>query len=782
LKGNKTHTSVIFRIVLLTILTAVFSQCRVTKSLEEGEQLLVKSEIKLKPKANVDEETLHNIVKQKPNNKLFFFFRFNAWLHNKYDEEKCFKHREKKQKRIDKSNSRRTAKGKEKLKKSNETWRDRIVKNLGEEPSVYDSLKTQISEEQLEIYLQKNGYFSASVDHKLKRRTKKKVRIEYLVNPGKAHFIESIEWNVKDSLIKNEISEISKFMETSAGDQFRVEVLDNDRAAISKYLNNQGFYDFSKEYISFKVDTLNKAYKAGISIVVANTLAESAVNPDSLVPVFHKKYEIGRVNFHLDYDPLSQSYEPKSILIGKHTFEYLNELELDPELLMKNVVLKQGETYRLKDESDTYKKLRNLGIFSYVNIKFEETARGGDRNVLNVDVYLNRGKSQGVSFEVTGTHRDGIWGANMKSGYTHNNLWKGAESLEINLSLGAEAQRSIADTDNSASGGLSENLRLNTLHIGPEVNINLHKLTFLKSVVPKWTSNLNSPLTTISGVFNYQIRPDFERTLGEVSLTWKYREKSKNLIFLSPLDLSIIDITKSQAFQDRLDEINDQFLLNSYRDHIILSNLKGVWEYNNQVSSYQKRHFYNRFGVAARVDIGVGIPYGNAFVLPFEKSFFAGGANGIRAWQARSLGPGSYRDTSALVTFSNLGEVKFTMSTEYRFDLTNLLEGAFFIDAGNIWILKDEDNKAGAEFDHRFLEAMAVGAGLGFRLDFEFFLVRFDLGFKIKDPSLVSGERWFWQPKDDYNLFLEELRNSGVTEQLNYSFLPNLNLGIGYPF
>ena len=122
------------------------------------------------------------------------------------------------------------------------------------------------------------------------------------------------------------------------------------------------------------------------------------------------------------------------------------------------------------------------------------------------------------------------------------------------------------------------------------------------------------------------------------------------------------------------------------------------------------------------------------------------------------------------------------MSTEYRFDLTNLLEGAFFIDAGNIWILKDEDNKAGAEFDHRFLEAMAVGAGLGFRLDFEFFLVRFDLGFKIKDPSLVSGERWFWQPKDDYNLFLEELRNSGVTEQLNYSFLPNLNLGIGYPF
>ncbi len=275
---------------------------------------------------------------------------------------------------------------------------------------------------------------------------------------------------------------------------------------------------------------------------------------------------------------------------------------------------------------------------------------------------------------------------------------------------------------------------------------------------------------------------------------------------------------------------------NSYQDHFIPSFLEASWEYSTQKKGYQKRYLYNRLGaesvglnlrlgyelfsnqetdendsytiegirfaqylkfdndfrfynnlsrhhsVVNRVDFGYALPYSNSKVLPFEKNFFAGGANGIRAWQARSLGPGSYQDTTALVTYNNLGEVRLTISSEYRFDLTNILEGAFFMDAGNVWIVDDEDEKTGSEFGPKFISQIAVGGGVGFRFDFDFFLIRLDLGFKLKDPSLESGERWFWESKENYELYLDDLRSKGLTEQKTYQFFPNVNLGIGYPF
>jgi outer membrane translocation and assembly module TamA len=269
---------------------------------------------------------------------------------------------------------------------------------------------------------------------------------------------------------------------------------------------------------------------------------------------------------------------------------------------------------------------------------------------------------------------------------------------------------------------------------------------------------------------------------------------------------------------------------------LIPSFFNGNWEFSNQTSGYQKRYAYNRFGVesvglnfrlgnelfgkkevdengsytiegirfaqylkfendfrfytnfsrnqslANRVDFGYALPYANSKVLPFEKNFFAGGANGIRAWQARSLGPGSYQDTTSLVSYNNLGEVRLTLSSEYRFDLTNILEGAFFIDAGNVWIVDDEDNKEGSEFKSNFISDIAVGGGIGFRFDFDFFLIRLDLGFKLKDPSLDRGEKWFWESKNNYDNYLENLRSKGLTEQESYRYFPNINLGIGYPF
>ena len=832
---NFPHISSITRLLLIVLLVFAWSSCRVVKDLEDEKQLLVKNEIELLGSKSLSTDNLESIVKQEPNTKLFFFFRFNTWLYQRYDGEKLGEKREKKQQRLDRKNERKISKGKDPVNETNETWRDRLIQNIGEKPEVYDSLKTNKSIKQLEIYLKKNGYFSANVEHELRSRTKKKTVSKYKVITGPVHKIGEIKWDIPDSGLVQLKSRFEKLVTLKKGDRFSVEKLDNNRESITSFLNNQGFYKFSKEYIRFEVDTLNSPLAANLNVIVSNKKVESDFSPDLMVDVPHKKYIVGRIEFHLDYDPLTKEYEPTGRLLdGKYTFEYIDSLEFNPELLVNNILIKENDIYQLRRVSNTYKKLRNLQVFNYINIQFEEEGKVGALFKLKCHIYLNSGKNQSTNFEITGTHRDGIWGANLNSIYQHNNLFSGAENLNVKFLLGAESVRPISAvaTEEGASQNLNNNLRLNSFILGPEVTLNLHKLVFL----PKLSQRFSTPQTEISGVFNYQIRPDFERSLAEVSFGWNFKESSNNKIHISPFDFSIIRITKSDAFEERLNEINDLFLINSYQDHFIPSFFNGNWEFSNQTSGYQKRYTYNRFGmesvglnfrlgnelfgnqevdengsytiegirfaqylkfendfrfynnfsrnqsIANRVDFGYALPYANSKVLPFEKNFFAGGANGIRAWQARSLGPGSYQDTTSLVSYNNLGEVRLTLSSEYRFDLTNILEGAFFIDAGNVWLIDDEDNKEGSEFKSNFISDIALGGGIGFRFDFDFFLIRLDLGFKLKDPSLQKGEKWIWESKDNYDDYLDDLRIKGLTEQESYKYFPNFNLGIGYPF
>lgn len=832
---NFFHISSITRLLLIVLLVSACSSCRVVKHLDDGDQLLVKNEIELLGSKSLNESELQSIIKQKPNTKLFFFFRFNAWLYGRYDRGKLVQKRENKQQRLDRKNKRKIAKGKDPVNETSETWRDRLIQNIGEKPVVYDSLRTITSSKQLEIYLRKSGYFSAHVEHELKQRSKRKIISRYKIETGPAHKIEGITWVIPDSGLVQLKGLFEKLVTLKKGDRFSVEKLDESRESITSFLNNQGYYKFSKEYIRFEVDTLGSPLEVHLNVLITNKKRESNFSPDSLVDVPHKKYIVGRIEFHLDYDPLTKIYEPTGrILNGKFTFEYIDTLGFYPDLLENNILIEENDVYRLKNVSNTYKKLRNLEVFNYINIQFEEEELVGDVYKLKCHIYLKSGKNQSTNFEITGTHRDGIWGANLNSSYRHNNLFSGAESFNVKFLVGAEAVRPVSGlaTEEEAGQDLNDNLRLNSLIIGPEITMSLHKLVFL----PKLSQRFSTPQTEISGVFNYQIRPDFERSLAEINFGWKFRESSRNKIYISPFNFSVITITKSDTFEARLSEINDLFLINSYQDHLIPSFFNGNWEFSNQTSGYQKRYAYNRFGVesvglnfrlgnelfgkkevdengsytiegirfaqylkfendfrfytnfsrnqslANRVDFGYALPYANSKVLPFEKNFFAGGANGIRAWQARSLGPGSYQDTTSLVSYNNLGEVRLTLSSEYRFDLTNILEGAFFIDAGNVWIVDDEDNKEGSEFKSNFISDIAVGGGIGFRFDFDFFLIRLDLGFKLKDPSLDRGEKWFWESKNNYDDYLENLRSKGLTEQESYRYFPNINLGIGYPF
>jgi hypothetical protein len=298
------------------------------------------------------------------------------------------------------------------------------------------------------------------------------------------------------------------------------------------------------------------------------------------------------------------------------------------------------------------------------------------------------------------------------------------------------------------------------------------------------------------------------------------------------LELSLIKINKSNEFQQRLDELQDLFLNASYSDHLI-SAIKVSYIFNQSLSKLTNSFYYRGnaetagnllrtvmaltnverdtlgsfqlFGIryahyvrtdhdfryyrkhrdnsstVFRVFAGIGVPLTNLSVLPFEKSFFAGGANGLRAWRAQTLGPGSFQNV--VTTFDRIGELQIEGNIEYRKKLISVVEGAIFIDVGNIWLLRPDPIRPGGEFEaNRFLSEIAIGAGVGARLNFDFFIIRFDLGMQFKDPSLAPGERWVFQPKDEFNERVRNFNENNTRQVNNYSPRLNLNLGIGYPF
>nr|MDQ3101866.1 outer membrane protein assembly factor [Bacteroidota bacterium] len=341
-----------------------------------------------------------------------------------------------------------------------------------------------------------------------------------------------------------------------------------------------------------------------------------------------------------------------------------------------------------------------------------------------------------------------------------------------------------------------------------------------------------SPRTAITLLYNFQQRPDFTRTLAKMSYGYEWSRRRKLTFGLYPLEVNVIRIPRRSAeFQSYLEQANDPVLTDSYTDHLI-AGMRALMTINTQETSRTPNVFYSRtsvewagnpvfipmraFGVetldtagnkfftvagvryaefvkvdqefrwrrmihdrssmAFRLSGGIGVPYGNLGVLPFESSFFVGGANGLRAWRARSVGPGSY--SSPVHAFDRIGEIRMEGNAEYRFHLIGFLEGALFADVGNIWNLEQDVRKPGSAISGEFLSELAVGTGFGARLNFDFFIVRLDLGLQTKDPSLPKGERWLFEPKTEYI--------EGLIEQeadvLEYRPQVNFNLGIGYPF
>ncbi|MCK4921601.1 MAG: BamA/TamA family outer membrane protein, partial [Bacteroidales bacterium] len=441
--------------------------------------------------------------------------------------------------------------------------------------------------------------------------------------------------------------------------------------------------------------------------------------------------------------------------------------------------------------------------FRSVNINFKESQAEIDKGEKSIDceILLTPSILQSFTVEVEGTNSSGNIGAAGNLIYQHRNLFKGAENFDLRFKGALETLKESY----SANFG-------NMVELGSEMRVSIPKF-ILPFKTDQFIKKFN-PSTTVSVAYNFQRRPDYSRTIANISFGYNWKGNRFLTHIINPIELNFVKIPyKSQKF---IDWLEGKYIFYSYQPHLVsVSNYSLIYTnqniqkssdfqylrlnlesagnllstsfnlldietqgdnyklFNTEFAQYLRGDFDFRYynvindnnSVVYRLFAGAGIPYANSNALPFEKKYFSGGANSIRAWQVRNLGPGSYVEEITNTYPNKTADIKLEANIEYRFKLFWLLEGALFIDAGNIWAINSSDEREGALFTtNTFHKEIAVGTGFGTRFDFSFFVFRLDLGVKARDPILPDGQRWI--------IGNRKMNSDDFT----------VNIGIGYPF
>ena len=821
-----------FSLFFFAIFFILFS-CNPARRLADGSFLLTKSTI-ISNNKNLNEEELYSILKQQPNRKILGIMRFHLRVYNFGNSGKGRK------------------------------WKN-WIKSAGEEPVILDTLLTKKSAQQLNLYLRNKGYFNSSVSDSSVFFPNKTGMVQYFVNAGEPYTVNKIIFSISDNTLLNPVKIANTKTLIEPGVNYDTDIFSQERERMANAMKNQGFYNFSKEYIFFQMDSAIGGNKVNVKQIIKNPLKKITVDGlDSLVESRHKVFLINKIYINSNYNPqLKSDIYSDTLMQNEYCFIGASSLQFRPEVLLKSIFIKKNDVYSFDNVEYTHSRLAALKTFKFINIKFEEIKTGDTTfNQLDCYILLTPAPKQSMTFETEGTHRSGNLGIAGELVYRNKNFFKGAEVLEIKSRGGLEAQKLVFDNTkqgtvlgkNEVSNQVGKVAPLNTIEINPEAT-----LFFPNLLIPFGGGKLLRPInpkTNFISSYNYQQRPDYSRHIynGSFGYSWKSSSRSSHTFF--PFDVSIVKIGNiSNAFDSVLNSKNNPLLKISFSDHLIAASrysysftnqktkfsnfiflrcnaesagnvlrfinksLNTVPDTNNayhlfnnkdevtgaiipnsgiRYAQYLKSDFDLRFynntnkhsNTVYRIFLGAGFALKNFNVLPFEKSYFGGGANGIRAWTARSLGPGSGKNTTGL-TIDKIGDLKLEGNIEYRFDLFKILDGAVFVDAGNVWLLQKDKSRPNAEFDiNRFYNEIAIGSGAGARFDFDFFIIRLDLGIKLKDPSrpLTELEDEYWVDGLDKNgwvirhfLDVPWRKDYYNAYGKKYSFT-NFNLGIGYPF
>ncbi len=755
----------------------LFGSCNSTRFVPEGKYLLNKISIKVDDK-NLKKEELKTHIRQKENLRILGILKFHLWVYNLSS-----------------------------AKKEN-SW----LKRMGESPVFYDEIQNQRSKDQLIIFLKNKGYYNASVKDSLEiDNRKRKLNLTFNIYARQPYRIRNYSYSIKDKsligiIMKDTVNQLLK-----RKDIFDLDVLNAERQRITNYLKNSGYYIFSEQSISFVADTSFYSHKVDLTVNIDDAILD---NPEAEV-VAHRKYKIRNFLINPTFNAVTLTADrleqkPDTLIKDDYIFVHSGKLKYKPELFYNLNRIKDSTYYCLLNAEKTYRALNRLKQFKLINIGFTETNSYTYDSIplLDCRIQLTPLPRQNVSFDVEGTNSSGNLGIGGNMNFQQRNLFGGAEVFDLQLKVARERQR-------------IDNKIFNTQEYGFISSLTFPK--FLSPVRPKQMLAFQIPETKLTFGYSYQSRPDYTRNITNVKFGYNWKTTDFQFLTLNVVDLNYVHIYNLNPVF--INSIKDLFIKSSFTDHLIVaSNIS--WTFNtqninkredykfykvnletagnllnlycklvnkdiasqidsvtNQTSSYYeilntrfsqylKGDFEYRYGhminrvssLIGRGFVGVGFPYGNFNVLPFEKKYFTGGANGIRAWQVRSLGPGSYKAPSGIYP-NQAADIKLEANLEYRFKLFWLMEGAMFVDAGNIWAINSLDNREGAVFKfNEFYKQIAVGSGFGLRFDFTYFIFRLDLGLKIRDPSLPEGERFI---PGNYQITSHHL---------------NLSFAIGYPF
>lgn len=738
---------------ILLYLALSLASCSATKFVPDGSYLLDEVKIHTDNK-EIKPSDMRLYVRQNPNSKWFSTIKTQLYVYN--------------------------WSGRDSTK-----WFNRFLRKIGDAPVIYNESDAIRSQEEIAKAVQNLGYMEASVKRTTKTK-KKKLKLFYEITSGKPYIVRTLKYDISDKKIAEYLRNDSTQSMLREGMLFDVNVLDAERQRITDYLLCNGYYKFNKDYITYTADTARNTHQVDLTL---HLLPYKTYVGDT--PKEHFQYKINKINFITDYDVL-QSSALSSIEINDSLhyngfpIYYKDKLYLRPKVLVDNLRFASGDLYDERNVQKTYTYFGRLSALKYTNIRFFET-QNGDSTQLNCYVMLTKSKHKSISFELEGTNSAGDLGAAASVSFQHRNLFRGSETFMVKFRGAYEA----------ISGLQPGYKNHNYTEYGVETSINFPNFLF-----PFLTSDFKRRIkaTTEFGLqYNYQLRPEFSRTIASASWSYKWIQKQKIQHRIDLLDISYLYLPwiSSQFQEDYINKDKDNYILKyNYENRLIVRmgynysyNSAGGALVNNTITtnSYSIRAGFESAGnilygiskminmrknkdgeyailgipyaqylkgdfdfakniiidhrnsLAFHAGIGIAVPYGNAKVVPFEKRYFSGGANSVRGWSVRNLGPGSFAGDGNFMNQS--GDIKLDASIEYRTRLFWKFRGAAFIDAGNIWTIREYENQPGGVFEFdKFYKQIAVAYGLGLRLDLDFFVLRFDGGMKAINPKYKKAK------------------------------------------
>ena len=642
-------------------------------------------------------------------------------------------------------------------------WVNRTLRKIGEEPVVFDSVQAQRTMDDLRTAMQNMGYMHAQVS--LETHTKgKKLTAIYHLHPGEPYVIRNFAYAIEDDSIAQilDLDNPNNPYRITKGTPFTTDRLDGERKRITQLLLNKGYYRFNKDFIYFEADSAQNSKEVDVCMRLMKYRSNN-----NMPPTLHPRYRIGSVNYMYGGEESTSSLRHK--------------------VLRHNTVMEEGGFFKESELQQTYHNFGKLGAVKYTNITFDERA---DTAVVDCNIMLTMNKPSTISFQPEGTNTAGDLGAAASLTYTNRNLFKGSELFTLELRGAFEAITGL-------EGYKDQDYQ--------EYSIE-SKLAFPRFLAPFLSKSFvrkSQAISELSLGWNLQNRPEYQRRVFSAGWRYRWSDTHRNIAYRYDLiDLNYVYMPWiSETFKnDYLDDetnrnailrynYEDLFIMKmgfgmNYNDgrHVVKANVEtagNLLASLSRVSNFKKNDNgqYTLFDIAyaqyakfdidysrywkfdtynelvAHVGVGVAYPYGNSTILPFEKRYFSGGANSVRGWSVRELGPGSFRGKDGRIDFINqTGDMKLDINVEYRTRLFWKFNGAFFVDAGNVWTLRNYEEQPGGQFKvDEFYKQIAVAYGVGLRLNFDYFILRADMGMKALNPAYDTRDEHYAMLHPDFS-------------------------------